>query len=59
MPPSSIPLSIQLQSKSHEVFLLTLPDGRIVARTAAELDAAPDDVRIAAGLEPLRMPVTP
>jgi len=56
MPPSSIPLRIALQSKAHEVYLITLPDGRIVARTAAELDQAHDEVRIAAGLAPRQAP---
>jgi len=35
-----------------DVVILELSDGRVVARTADELDAAPDEVRLAAGLEP-------
>jgi len=35
-----------------EIYLVELPDGRVVARTAAELAHAPDEVRIAAGLLP-------
>ena len=56
MPPSAIPLRIHLQSKAHEVYLVTLPDGRVVARTVGELDQAHDEVRIAAGLQPRTEP---
>ena len=38
--------------KPVEVYILALPDGRIVARTADELQAADDTTRIAAGLPP-------
>lgn len=36
-----------------EIYLVELPDGRVVARTREELTHAPAEVRIAAGLEPL------
>ena len=35
-----------------EVYVIELKDGRLVARTAEELAQAPDEERIAAGLEP-------
>ena len=35
-----------------DIHIIELDDGRIVARTLDELDVAPDDVRIAAGLAP-------
>jgi len=36
-----------------DVVVLELKDGRVIARTADELTHAPDEVRLAAGLEPL------
>ena len=36
-----------------DVVILELSDGRVIARTADELTHAPDEVRLAAGLEPL------
>ena len=38
--------------KQVEVYVIQLADGRVIARTAEELQAADDTTRIAAGLPP-------
>ncbi len=46
MPDNKPTISFQLpQSKTVEVYLVTLPDGSVVARTAAELQKLPQDLK--------------
>ena len=39
--------------RTIRVYVIELPDGSVVSRTETELAHAPDELRIAAGLEPL------
>jgi len=49
--------AVQLPTRQKvEVYILELPDGRIIARTVDELATASDNDRIAAGLQPLSAP---
>jgi len=49
--------AVQLPDRRKvEIYVLELPDGRIVARTVDELATATDNERIAAGLQPLGQP---
>jgi hypothetical protein len=53
MPPVKT-LSLRLPTREQvEIYLIRLADGRLVSRTVEELAHAPDEERIAAGLEPL------
>ncbi len=45
--------NVQLPTRTRvDVYLIQLPDGRVVSRTAAELETAPEEERLAAGLPP-------
>jgi len=45
-------LNVQVAGRSVPVYLVRLSDGRIVARTEAELEDAGDELRVAAGFPP-------
>ncbi len=57
MPPATVLSFVPVNRKPVDVYLVELPDGRIVSRTAEELEHASNEERIAAGLEPA--PATP
>lgn len=57
MPPVTVLSFVPVNRKAVDVYLVELPDGRIVSRTAEELQHASNEERIAAGLEPA--PETP
>ena len=58
MPPVTKPFRVLFKSTPVDIHLVELPDGRVVARTADELEHASDELRLAAGLEPRKEPVT-
>jgi hypothetical protein len=53
----TLPSTVRLPGREPvTIYVLELADGRIVSRTEAELAHAPDEERIAAGLDPREGP---